>query len=58
MRPADATTAPITRRSTPELQVNLVWSPSRGITRESIPPIPAEIADLMRDVSIAGKLVE
>ncbi|MBN9175737.1 MAG: FAD-binding protein, partial [Microbacterium sp.] len=42
----------------PELQVNLVWSPGTGIVREQIPPIPAEIAALMRDVSVAGKLVE
>ncbi|WP_430644954.1 L-aspartate oxidase [Agromyces sp. GXS1127] len=41
------------------LQVNLVWSPSTGVTRESIPPIPEEIAALMeREVSTAGKLVE
>ena len=40
------------------LQVNLVWSPSTGVTREEIPPIPAEIAALMREVSVAGKLVE
>jgi len=40
------------------LQVNLVWSPSTGVTREAIPPIPAEIAALMREVSTAGKLVE
>ena len=40
------------------LQVNLVWSPTAGVTRETIPPIPAEIAALMRDVSVAGKLVE
>ena len=41
------------------LQVNLVWSPSAGVTHEEIPPIPAEIAALMRDeVSVAGKLVE
>ncbi|MEB4613648.1 L-aspartate oxidase [Leucobacter sp. M11] len=42
----------------PELTVNLVWSPSGGITRESIPPIPEEIAELMTEVSVAGKLVE
>ena len=47
----------------PTLTVNLVWSPDAGgngtITRESIPPTPAEIADLMRDeVSVAGKLLE
>lgn len=42
----------------PELQVNLVWSPETGVTRESIAPIPEEIAALMREVSTAGKLVE
>jgi succinate dehydrogenase / fumarate reductase, flavoprotein subunit len=40
------------------LQVNLVWSPSTGVTQEEIPPIPAEIAALMREVSTVGKLVE
>ncbi|GGA63179.1 oxidoreductase [Pseudoclavibacter endophyticus] len=42
----------------PSLQVNLVWSPAEGVTRESIPPIPDEIAALMREVSTTGKLVE
>ncbi|MFK4762978.1 L-aspartate oxidase [Microbacterium sp. ZW T5_45] len=42
----------------PTLQVNLVWSPTAGVTRESIPPIPAEIAELMREVDTTGKLVE
>jgi succinate dehydrogenase / fumarate reductase, flavoprotein subunit len=42
----------------PELTVNLVWSPSTGIVREQIPPVPAEIAGLFRDVSLVGKLVE
>ncbi|MDN3494635.1 FAD-dependent oxidoreductase [Planococcus sp. APC 4015] len=42
----------------PELQVNLVWSPERGVEREEIPPIPAEIAALMGDVSVDGKLLE
>lgn len=42
----------------PTLQVNLVWSPRDGVTREEIPPIPAEIAELMREVDTAGKLVE
>ncbi|WP_460796948.1 L-aspartate oxidase [Microbacterium sp. GXF0217] len=42
----------------PTLQVNLVWSPSTGITREDIPEVPAEIAALMRDVDTVGKLVE
>ncbi|WP_130178523.1 L-aspartate oxidase [Cryobacterium sp. SO1] len=42
----------------PELQVNLVWSPAAGVVRESIPPIPPELAALMREVSVVGKLVE
>ncbi|WP_167138593.1 FAD-binding protein [Diaminobutyricimonas sp. TR449] len=42
----------------PELQVNLVWSPRTGVVREQIPPIPAEIADLIQEVSVVGKLVE
>ncbi|MGK5740234.1 L-aspartate oxidase [Micromonospora sp. URMC 103] len=42
----------------PALQVNLVWSPTAGIVREEIPPVPAEIAELMEDVSTVGKLVE
>jgi succinate dehydrogenase / fumarate reductase flavoprotein subunit len=42
----------------PTLQVNLVWSPTAGITHEAIPEIPAEIAELMREVDTAGKLVE
>ena len=46
------------RRSIPPLQVNLVWSPRTGVVREEIPPIPDEIAALMREVSAAGKLVE
>jgi succinate dehydrogenase / fumarate reductase flavoprotein subunit len=40
------------------LQVNLVWSGPGRLERESIPPIPDEIAALMRDVSADGKLVE
>ncbi|MGM7697926.1 L-aspartate oxidase [Microbacterium sp. A84] len=42
----------------PALQVNLVWSPITGVTREQIPPVPAEIQALIRDVSSEGKLVE
>ena len=42
----------------PALQVNMVWSADGTITRESIPEIPEEIAALIRDVSVAGKLVE
>jgi succinate dehydrogenase/fumarate reductase flavoprotein subunit len=40
------------------LRVNLVWSPTTGVTREDIPAVPDEISALMRDVSTAGKLVE
>ncbi|UPL14770.1 L-aspartate oxidase [Microbacterium galbinum] len=42
----------------PTLQVNLVWSPRDGVRREAIPEIPEEIAELMREVDTAGKLVE
>ncbi|MEV1173642.1 hypothetical protein [Nonomuraea sp. NPDC049784] len=42
----------------PALQVNLVWSGPGSVEREAIPPIPVEIAALMREVSTAGKLVE
>ncbi|GAA3652156.1 L-aspartate oxidase [Microbacterium marinilacus] len=42
----------------PSLQVNLVWSADGTIEREQIPPVPEEIAALMREVSSAGKLVE
>jgi succinate dehydrogenase / fumarate reductase, flavoprotein subunit len=42
----------------PDLQVNLVWSPDAGVTREPTAPIPPDIAGLMQDVSTAGKLVE
>lgn len=40
------------------LQVNFVWSGPGRLQREAIPPIPDEIGALMRNVSIAGKLVE
>jgi len=42
----------------PELQVNLVWSADGSIARESIPPIPDDIARLIEEVSVEGKLVE
>ena len=42
----------------PALQVNLVWSGPGQVEREPVPRIPAEIADLMVEVSSAGKLVE
>ncbi|MFI5612623.1 L-aspartate oxidase [Amycolatopsis sp. NPDC051903] len=40
------------------LRVNFVWSGPGQLTREELPPVPAEIAPLMREVSTAGKLVE
>lgn len=40
------------------LRVNLVWSGPGRIAHEQIPPVPEEIAALIRDVSTAGKLVE
>jgi succinate dehydrogenase / fumarate reductase flavoprotein subunit len=42
----------------PALRVNLVWSPSAGIVREEIPDISAEVAELIKEVSSVGKLVE
>jgi succinate dehydrogenase / fumarate reductase flavoprotein subunit len=42
----------------PALRVNLVWSGPGSVAKETIPPIPAEIAALMREVSSVGKLVE
>ncbi|HET6711363.1 L-aspartate oxidase [Amycolatopsis sp.] len=40
------------------LRVNLVWSGPGQVEREELPPIPEQIASLMREVSTAGKLVE
>ncbi|WP_343959483.1 L-aspartate oxidase [Yaniella flava] len=40
------------------LQVNLVWSPETGVTREAIAPVPQELTELIREVSVEGKLVE
>ena len=40
------------------LQVNLLWSPTTGVTRHEIPAIPEEIKALIEDISTAGKLVE
>jgi len=40
------------------LKVNLVWSGPGQLVGEAIPPVPHEIAALMRDVSSTGKLVE
>lgn len=42
----------------PAMQVNLVWSPTEGVTREEIAPVPEDISALIREVSTDGKLVE
>lgn len=42
----------------PALRVNLVWSGPGKLEREELPPVPADIASLMREVSAVGKLVE
>jgi succinate dehydrogenase / fumarate reductase flavoprotein subunit len=42
----------------PAQQVNLVWAGPGRLDREEIPPVPDEIAALMRDVDTTGKLVE
>ncbi|MCX2947401.1 L-aspartate oxidase [Lentzea sp. NEAU-D7] len=42
----------------PAQQVNLVWAGPGQVVREEIPPVPDEIASLMREVDTAGKLVE
>jgi succinate dehydrogenase / fumarate reductase flavoprotein subunit len=35
-----------------------VWSGPGSVKKQAIPPIPGEIAALMREVSTVGKLVE
>ncbi|WP_369228329.1 hypothetical protein AB5J52_41060 [Streptomyces sp. R39] len=35
----------------PDLAVDLVWSPTTGVRREPVPPIPTAIAGLMQGVS-------
>ena len=42
----------------PAMQVNLVWSPTDGVRREPLPPVPTDIASLMHDVPTEGKLLE
>ncbi|MFD8565519.1 FAD-binding protein [Streptomyces sp. NPDC059639] len=34
-----------------DVRVNLVWSPTGGVHRELVPPVPGEIAELLHDVS-------
>jgi succinate dehydrogenase / fumarate reductase flavoprotein subunit len=42
----------------PDLKVNMVWSPTTGVRREPVPPIPTDIAELMYDVSADAELLE
>lgn len=42
----------------PAQQLNLVWAGPGQVEREEIPPVPQEIASLMREVDTEGKLVE
>ncbi|GGT33443.1 oxidoreductase [Streptomyces chromofuscus] len=42
----------------PDLSVNLVWSPTAGVRREPVPPIPTHIAELMHDVSADAESLE
>lgn len=42
----------------PDLKVNMVWSPTAGVRREPVPPIPTDIAELMYDVSADAELLE
>lgn len=42
----------------PALRVNFVWSADGTVTAEPIAEVPGDIAALMREVSVAGKLVE
>ncbi|GAA4718209.1 FAD-binding protein [Nocardioides conyzicola] len=40
----------------PELRVNLVWSPTEGVRREPVQPIPTDIAARMREVPVDATL--
>ena len=51
VRRVDATIARTIRSLDESLRVNLVWSGPGQIEREALPPIPDEIASLMREVS-------
>jgi succinate dehydrogenase / fumarate reductase, flavoprotein subunit len=42
----------------PALEVNLLWSPTEGVRRAAVPPVPTDIAALMHEVSDDGKLLE
>lgn len=42
----------------PDLTANLLWSPSTGVRREPVPPIPTDIAELMYDVAADDKPAE
>ena len=41
-----------------KLQGNFVWSPTTGVEFETIPAIPAEIAELMADIEFDKKLLQ
>jgi succinate dehydrogenase / fumarate reductase flavoprotein subunit len=45
-------------REDPQLQVNLVWSPSTGVRREPVASIPTHLAELMHPVPTEGRLLE
>jgi len=38
----------------PALQVNLLWSPTEGLRRAAVPPVPTDIAVLMHDLPVDG----
>jgi succinate dehydrogenase / fumarate reductase flavoprotein subunit len=42
----------------PDLTATLLWSPSTGVRREPVPPIPTDIAELMYDVAADDKPAE
>ncbi|MDN6490765.1 MAG: FAD-binding protein, partial [Yaniella sp.] len=42
----------------PAMQVNLVWSPTEGVTREEIAPVPEDISALIRVCWPAAKRVQ
>ncbi|KMS66647.1 succinate dehydrogenase [Streptomyces regensis] len=42
----------------PDLHVNLVWSPTSGVRREPVPPVPTHIAELMHAVPADARSIE
>jgi succinate dehydrogenase / fumarate reductase flavoprotein subunit len=45
-------------RMDPALRVSFVWSGPGRLAREPVPLIPADISNLMTDVSVDGRLLE